>query len=224
MRSILLAPLRALGRFFLVPFQPRTWLNLIHLLLGLPLGILYFALIVAGLAVGIGTLPIVWGVLVLAGFFLLMKWLTGFERFTARALLGVEIGPAAPDAPPARGDWEMVKRHLKNPVTWKSPLYLLLRFPVSLAGFVAGVAGFSLAAALLATAFGLDLSDLRFYWRDLEISADPAAVAFAGALAGLLTFHLLNGLAVVNGRMARRLLGVHRAAVPEAPVASLVTA
>ena len=223
MRHFLTALLKALARFFLVPFRGRTWLNLLHLLLGIPLSLIYFVILAAGLSIGLATLPIVWGVLVLAGLLLLLKWLAAFERKSAIWLLGSPVAPMALEAPPSRTDWEMIKRHLKNPVTWKSPLYLLLKFPLGLTALILGTTGFSLAAALLALAFGVEISELRFYFFDLELSTDPFSVAFAGTLAGLLTFHLLNGLAAVNGWLAVRLLG-RRARAAGSAAAELVTA
>jgi hypothetical protein len=223
LRSFLAALLKTVARFFLVPFRGRTWLNLLHLLLGVPLSLVYFVILVAGLSIGLATLPIVWGVLVLAGLLLVLKGLAAFERGSAILLLGARVPPMALEAPPSRTDWEMIKRHLKNPVTWKSPLYLLLKFPLGLAALVLGTTGFSLAVALVALAFGIEISDLSFYFGDLEISTGPFSVAFAGLLAGLLTFHLLNGLAALNGWLAIRLLG-RRAPAAEAAAQSLVTA
>jgi hypothetical protein len=225
MPGLLKSLLKSLLNFILVPFRLRTWLNLTHLLLGMPLGLIYFTVIVTGLSLGISLLPILWGALVLAGLFLVLRWITLFERFCATWLLGAELGPMAPAAATPLNDWTMVKRHLGNRVTWTGPLYLLLKFPIGLAAFVIGVTGFSLAVSLTAVSLGVDISDLHFYFNDLELYTDPVSVALAGVLAGLLTCHLLNGLAALTRMLARGLLGLApetAAAVP--PQSAPVTA
>ena len=48
-----------IGRFFGVFAEPQSYLNILFLFLGLPLGITYFVFLVAGFSVGVG-LVVIW--------------------------------------------------------------------------------------------------------------------------------------------------------------------
>ena len=77
--------------FFGVIAEPQSYINILYLLLGLPLGIAYFVFLVTGISVGAGLIIIWVGVpilaLVLAGSWAICE----FERILAVTLLKEEI-------------------------------------------------------------------------------------------------------------------------------------
>ena len=132
--------------FFGVVAEPQSYINILYLLLGLPLGIAYFVFLVTGISVGAGLIIIWVGVpilaLVLAGSWAICE----FERILAVTLLKEEIPrttrgrSTVTDAQALSsverffvGAWRRLKSHLSERLTWTGMLYLLLKFPVGVA-------------------------------------------------------------------------------------------
>lgn len=111
----------------------RTWLALIHHLVGLFIGIVLFTLIVTGVSLGFGLLVLVPVGLAVLG--LTMRSAAAFghaERARFAFLLGVRI-PAWPGSGRAGYRWGIVPRWrmLAQRATWSEIGYALLRMPVS---------------------------------------------------------------------------------------------
>jgi len=190
----------------------RTWLAVIHLLVGFFLGTLAFAVVVTGtslsvalLVVALAGVPIMWGVLLLAG------WFARTERARFALLLGERIpDPAAYRPPPAGGWWLRLRRYLAARTTWQQFGYALLRFPLSVVQFVIVLTVWPVALAMLALP--------TYYWalpRGSEFlggTAPPGAWEVVGLTVGGLVLLLLapqvtRGLAVSDALVARVLLG-----------------
>lgn len=130
--------LRRGGRFrrvFGVVLRRRTYATLLYLLLALPIAILYFYLFTrlwfyaafSGL-VGLLAFPIL---------LLVCAWtLANVERGLAHGLVGTSFTPMAAAVPADAPVWDHLKAHLRNPVTWKTFAYLLLRIPFGIIAFV----------------------------------------------------------------------------------------
>src|SRR4051795_1856179 len=74
-------------------FGRRTWNETLYLLLDLPVGVLGFTVVTAGLAAGVGLLVTFLGVPLLAGTLLLARLAARAELARARALLGIRVQP-----------------------------------------------------------------------------------------------------------------------------------
>src|SRR5271154_6650335 len=120
----------------------QTYLNLAYLLLAFPLGIAYFVFLITGLSLAGGLLIIFVGVPILIGVFLGCLGLGAFERVMARGMLHVSI-PPPPTVPRGPGLFAKLKALFADPLTWKSLLYLILKFPFGIAVFVVLVTSFS---------------------------------------------------------------------------------
>jgi len=198
---------------------PRTYLNLIYLLIGFPLGLAYFVFYVVGGSLGAG-LSILGIGLVILFLLILAAWaLALFERVLANALLGAEVPPPGPTAI-EEGGWPWVKSVLGNPVTWKGLVFQLLKFPLGLASWVvtivvlAVVGGF--IAAPLIVEFGGTIQIDPWFVADTQREAwISTALGLAAVIPAL---HLLNGLAYVWALFARVMLGRRqpRESAPEA--------
>ena len=89
-------------RWLLAPYaERRTYLILLYLVLGLPLGVFEFTLMVTGFSLGLGLLITLLGIPVLIGTLLVAHALATFERRLAWSLLDAPM-PALPLA--GRGD------------------------------------------------------------------------------------------------------------------------
>ncbi|HEY7015653.1 MAG TPA: sensor domain-containing protein [Streptosporangiaceae bacterium] len=190
----------------------RTWLAVIHLLVGLFLGTVAFTVVVTGAALGVALLvvalvglPVLWGVLLLAG------WFARAERARFALLLGERIpDPAAYRPLSAEGWWPRLRRYLAARTTWQHFGYALLRLPLSVLQFVIVLTVWPVALAMIA---------LPTYYRALPRgseflggTAPPGAWEVAGLTVGgvillLLAPQVTRGLAVTDAMVARVLLG-----------------
>ncbi len=196
------------GNPWAVPFQLQSWLNILYLLISFPLGTVYFALLVAGLAAGIGTL-IVWiGAFILLGTFLAIRGFTGLERALAKSLLQTTIPFRKSTHPLIQGHKKPVltraKELMLNRECWAGIGYLLFKFPLGIVSFVLTVALLSTSLALLASPltllFPLLSYDVGSWIIDTPIETAPFAVA--GFFLSFLSFHILNGVAWIHSRWA----------------------
>ncbi|EST30895.1 sensor histidine kinase [Streptomyces roseochromogenus] len=128
------APGRADGTDQLPPIRPayeaRTWKEILHLLLNLPVTVFGFVYAITALSVG-GSLTItVIGLPLLAFGLLGARQLGKLERARARWLLGVRVEEPTP-LPLAKsgGPMQRLWMALRDPVGWRTMLYDVIRLP-----------------------------------------------------------------------------------------------
>jgi signal transduction histidine kinase len=136
-------------------FGKRTWQEALYLLVGAPLGILWFTVLVTGwsVTVALAVTPfVIVNLLLLAAIFRGAAWV---EASLARSLLGIDVYP--PHEPLVKQSlWRKTFGWLTDPAMWKAQLYLGFR---AIAGFFMGM--------LLAVAFAVSLGALvapLWYW------------------------------------------------------------
>jgi two-component system, OmpR family, phosphate regulon sensor histidine kinase PhoR len=214
-----------------IAWQPRTYLRISYLLLAFPLGTFYFVFLLSLISVGVGTALVAGigiGLLLVA----VACWFgfAGLERILAVHLLGVTVLPMSVPGPPTASYRERLRRHLTNPVTWKSLGYLLLELPF-------GILSFSLVVILIPLCAGFLLYPLAYLLGNyiynrvggyqgeifpgipINGHSDPNVFAFlflftlAGVPILVGSLHLLNGLGYAWGRFAQLMLGVDESQV-----------
>jgi hypothetical protein len=209
----------AFERFFGVATRGQTYLNMLYLLVSFPLGLLYFVFLVTGLSVGISTLIIWIGLLVLLAVFTAWYGLLVFERQLAIWMLKEDIPPMArPDAAPI-GLWQKFVSALKNSVTWKGLVYLFARFPIGIFSFVVLVSLLATSASLIAAPFYyqyvavlqpqvvMSINGVSYSQFLIDTPIEAGLACLAGILVMLGSMHIFNGLAWLSGRFARVMLG-----------------
>ena len=72
--------------------EPQTYKNLLYLGLAFPLGMVYYVVLMAGFALGIGLSVLVVGLGILLGTVIGLRYIASVERRLANALLGTAIG------------------------------------------------------------------------------------------------------------------------------------
>lgn len=205
-----------LDRFFRVIGSGQAYLNLLYVLAAFPLGIFYFVFLVTGISAGI-PLTIIWiGIPILmlvgGGWWLLAM----FERQMAIHWLKEDVPPMSVKADSDADLWTRFRQYLANPVTWKSMLYLFTKFPLGILGFVITVTAFSLTLSFLLMPLaypfisGFEPSVQFGYWLpvwQIDSLNDALILSLVGVLLWPITLHITNGLAWVNAKWAKIMLG-----------------
>ena len=215
-----------------IAWQPRTYLRILYLLLAFPLGIFYFTFLVTLISTGVATALIAGigiGLLLLT----LVCWFgfAGLERILAEHMLGFRMTPMSTPAPPTTSNRERLRRHLTNPVTWRSLGFLLLEFPFGILSFTLVITLFSLCLSFLLYPLTYLLENYIynqvggyqggevFPGIHIDGHSDPNVFAFlflftvAGVPLTIGSLHLLNGLGHAWGRFAQLMLGVDESQV-----------
>jgi len=215
-----------LEKFFSVIAKGQTYLNSIYLFLAFPLGLIYFIFLVTGISVGVATL-IIWIGLFILAMVIAGWWLcAGFERVMAINMLHFDIAPmSTPRSDKAQSNLQKLGAFLSNPVTWKSLLYLLAKFPLGILSFVVLVTLSSITLVMLfAPLLYRYIQPEIIGWSGVIWRIDTMGEAVAASVIGFMlifvSLHIFNGLAWVSGKFAQIMLGNTQpaAAVPDATV------
>ncbi len=210
-----------MSTIFGVIARPQSYMNILYLLLAFPLGIGYFVFLVTGISLGAGLLVIWVGVpilaLVLAGSWAICE----FERVLAVKLLHEEIphvtrGRSTVSAGEGLGAeerlligvWRRLKSNLANRLTWTGILYLFAKFPLGIGSFVMVVVLVSVTGSFLGAPFYYwvgDGADMGF-WRIDELW-EALVLTVIGIPMTFISLHLMNSAALLQGKLARVMLG-----------------
>jgi signal transduction histidine kinase len=186
-----------------------------YLLLGFPIAIVAFVLVITGLALGAGLLVIWVGVAVLPITLLIARGFATVERAQLPAVLERPLPtPAYRAAGPDAGPVRRLTMPLRDPQAWLDALHAVVRFPVAIFSFVVAVTFWSVALAGLsywAWAWALpddpgnqDLLELLgfepAYWQT------AVAYAFVGLLAVALGIPAIRGCALLQASLGRAML------------------
>jgi signal transduction histidine kinase len=195
-------------RLFTPLWQGATYARALYLLLGLPLGVFYFTFLVTAISVG-GGLLIIWvGVPILAGTVIAWRAMGTFERLLLSGMAGANIDPPQRRIERGMSLGRKARALLSDSYTWRSLGWLLLRFPLGIAGFVVVVVLVSVSLSLL-------VAPLALIWQDqIDLGwgvRDNTGLLWLGPVAGLIlapvSAHIISGFGRLHGLMARPLLG-----------------
>ena len=201
------APLEA-GPIFSGGLVSSTWFAFIHLLLNLPLGIIYFVLLVTGVSLGFGLLITLIGIPVLIGTGWMVRTLGNIERARMNGFLGTTLRDPYRHSAPETGWIARLFAIGKDPATWRDFLFLMLRLPMGIFTFTISVAIWSAALGLLCSPiaywFGVFRMDFLVWTVDGPLAVMIAT--FAGVLMTVLAFGITRGLARLEAVLATALL------------------
>lgn len=204
---------------FRVAWDRQSYTNMLYLLVSFPLGFFYFVFLVTGIVVGIVTLVIWIGVLILILMMAAWWYMATFERRMAIDWLHVDIPPLSlsDTSPTGTTRWQKLQVHLSNSMTWKTLAYLLLKFPLGIFSFVATIIlpVMSVVVAIVSLILWLVTSPFILLFMIVLGTPDIGErlrqyflLALTGFGLSLLTLHLLNGLAFIWAQFARLMLGM----------------
>lgn len=203
--------------------------TLVYLMLSLPLGIVYFVLVVTGLALSVGTLIIWIGVPLLLITLLIIRGMAEIERQIIARLFRRPLPSRPYGAQPKLSFLGRLGAVLRDPRTWSATLYMFFKMPLGIVSFVLAVTLplVSLALTALPLAYLLNLyidsilqhngvsssSILIPYFIEIHGGFDPMTFARTfvfvpiGLALGLVTYFLLQGLGAFSRELAYALLG-----------------
>lgn len=203
----------------------RTYRRLGYLLLALPLGVAYFAVLATGFVLGTGLFVTLIGVPILLAVVGGSWRLTELERRLVSALLGQTIPAAEVSASPTSGVWgalavglrdrgavrPLVARtiaRLVDPATYRGLIFLVAKLPLGLVSFAAIAACYGLALGLLLAPLTYRLDGLAIGFGLVPVdNFETAVLCFLGAPPAILAaMHVSNALAALSARFAHLML------------------
>lgn len=192
-------------RFFGVVVTSQSYRNIAYLLLGLPLGTVWFTVLVIGISIGISMLVVaLLGIPLLLATWYITRAFANVERSTANALLGQHLAQAPMDSSHRGNLWVRLRSMTRDRDRWRELGYLMLRFPVGIATFTAAVTALATPATVAYAPFTARYGGDRPFgkWSQSSRLEDIASnspwswllIPF-GLLLMITAFHLLSGLA-----------------------------
>ncbi len=191
-------------RFFGVTAQPQSYRNVGFLLLGLPLGTIWFTVLISAVSVAISMLVVaLLGIPMLVGLWYVTRWFANVERRVTNVLLGSRLAPAPMAAPDHGNLWVRLRSMTSDRDRWRELGFLMLRFPVGLATFTVAVTALAtplvVAYAPFCARYGGDqpFGEWALNSTTEDVARSPWAWLLVPLGVGLLiaSFHLMNTLA-----------------------------
>jgi putative sensor protein len=185
--------------------------NLVYLLLALPLGILYFVILVTGYALGAGLIITLVGIPILVTMIFVTYLLGDLDRAMTSKLLGVKI--AKPEAKPAKDDSarSILVTQLRSLEFWKEFIYLLLKMPLGVIAFTLTIVLISLSLGLIAAPFILtyvpEAQMMLWHGFVVDTMQEALVTSVVGLILGVISVLLINGFANALGFISVWALG-----------------
>ena len=204
----------ALGRFFGVVAEPRTYASLFYMLLSLATGIFYFTWVVAGISLSASLAVLIIGIPFVILYFGSVRVLSLVEGRIVEVMLGERM-PRRP-LYTSRGKPLLARigELFTDPRVWATQLYFLLMLPLGILYFTVAVTFLSVSLAFIAApvAFwfnGMDHSLLSIDGLPLYTGLEPWALPLlfvAGIVLLFATLHLARGVGKLHGLLAKHML------------------
>jgi hypothetical protein len=201
-----------LHRFFGVVLQGRTYLNILYLLIMLPLGIIYFTIVITGFSLSISLLIIIIGVFIAFLFLILIRGISTLHLHYASALLGFELSSKSKARTTGKDFLDRLKNILTDSKTYTSMIYMFLELPL-------GIIYFTIIITLLSVSAGFIVSPVLWILQEegeIYISGDEwlwssdfgdtIFLMLVGIVLFFGTLHLGNLLAKVEEFLCKNLL------------------
>lgn len=204
-----------LGGFFAVYSDPRTYASLFFMLLTLATGIVYFTIVITGLALSLGLAVLIIGVPFFLAFIGVVRAMSLGEGLLLEAITGERMPrrPVHPGAP--SGFLARIGAMLSDSRTWTTLAYFILMLPLGILYFTIAVTGVSTGLGLAAAPF-VALADWLggAEWAShVELGPawleNPVGYVLCGIVGVLLltgVMHLVRGVGRMHARMAKALL------------------
>jgi signal transduction histidine kinase len=187
----------------------------LYLLVGFPLALVSFILVVVGLAVGVANIITVVGLPIVAGTLFLARGFAHVERQRISAVVGTELAiPRYKRVPPGTGFWRRMATLLTDGQAWLDATHAFVTLPIAVVGFsiaftwwVAALTGLAYPLydwALPHTRDNYELHELLGFADTANVRM-PFYVAI-GVFFALTLYPIIRGLALFQANLGRGML------------------
>jgi uncharacterized membrane protein len=199
----------ALGRFFGVVADPRTYASMFYMVLALATGIFYFTWVAVGVSMSFGLAVLIIGIPFVILYFGSVRVLSLVEGRIVEVMLGERMPRRPLYSERGKPLLERIKDMFIDPRTWSTQLYFLLLLPLGIAYFTFVVTGLSVSLSLIAAPVLLLLGYADVVQMD-GINLHPQwAWPIALVVGTVLLFAVLHGVRAIgrlHGQLAKHLL------------------
>ena len=201
-----------LGQFFGVAVDPRTYGALFYMLLSLATGVIYFTVVTTGISLSLGLLILIIGIPLLVLFLALIRVLSLVEGRIVETLLGERMPRRPLYTQRGKGWLERIKEIFTDGRTWTAMLYFLLMLPLGTAYFTTAVTLLSVSLAFIAAPFGYFFANGNYgmTFGDYDVVANAPwmlpLLSVAGVVLLFATLHLARAIGKLHGLLAKHLL------------------
>ena len=199
----------ALGRFFGVVADPRTYASMFYMVLALATGIFYFTWVVVVVSMSFGLAVLIIGIPFVILYFGSVRVLSLVEGRIVEVMLGERMPRRPLYSERGKPLLERIKDMFTDPRTWSTQLYFLLMLPLGIAYFTFVVTGLSVSLSLIAAPVLLLLGYTDVVQMD-GINLHPQwAWPIALVVGTVLLFAVLHGVRAIgrlHGQLAKHLL------------------
>jgi uncharacterized membrane protein len=201
----------ALGRFFGVAAEPRTYGALFYMLLSLATGIFYFTWVVAGVSISAGMSVLIIGIPLIILYFGSVRVLSLVEGRVVEAMLGERMPRRPLYSGRGKPLMERIGQLFTDPRSWSTQLYFLLMLPLGIAYFTALVTLLVVSLSLIATPVMLLAGTQGYFlFNGVElVGPEPWAwplMVLGGVVLLFATLHLVRLVGHLHGQLAKHLL------------------
>ena len=206
----------ALGRFFGVAADSRTWGAMFYMVLALATGVFYFVWAVTGISMSMGFSVLIIGIPFVMLFLATVRALSLLEGRIVETMLGVRM-PRRPPYPQRTGQtfWQRVGALFTDARTWTTLFYMILMLPLGIFYFVITVTLVSVSLAFIGSPVLKILSDADVIYWSCGVPEwlcpqtswwGVGVLCVAGIFLLFATLHLVRGLGSMHGAIAKGLL------------------
>ena len=206
----------ALGRFFGVAADSRTWGALFYMVLALATGIFYFTWAVTGISLSVGLAVLIIGIPFMVLFLGTVRALSLLEGRIVETMLGVRM-PRRPPHPGQAGMsiMQRVGAIFTDGHTWTTLFYMILMLPLGIIYFVITVTLLSISLGFMSMPVLKALNQADIFIWDCGIPAwlchdgnwaSAIVVCAMGVILLFVTLHVVRGLGTLHGAIAKGLL------------------
>ncbi len=202
----------ALGQFFGVVADPRAYTSLLYMLLSVATGIFYFTWAVTGLSLSMGLLLLaLLGVPLGILFFASVRGISLIEGRLVEVMLGERMPRRPLYSDSDKPILTRIKEMFTDPRSWSTVLYMLLMLPLGIFYFTMAVTLIAFTVAFLASPLAWLVGfPISVRWFDDWVWYAPASalpVLFGlGVLLLFCTLHLARGVGYLHAQLAKNLL------------------
>ena len=200
----------ALGRFFGVAADPRTYSAMFYMLLSLATGVFYFTWAVTGVSMSLGFAVLIFGAPFVVLFFGSVRMLSLLEGRIVEVMLGVRMTRRPPYTDREQPLLARIGHMFTDPRSWSSLFYMIAMLPLGIIYFTVFVTGLSVSLGFIAAPFaqsiwGLpvaEVGDISYYMPPWLYPVELAV----GVIGLFVMMHVVRGLGRLHGAIAKHLL------------------